>query len=99
MDQEIANSLAQVRSLPRDVVDLINGPWREVLVLTLLRKGENSDNWRRAVLLIRSLVWSVQPKIARVERQSLLRAIPNLLKGLRHSLTAMESEAKAVSPR
>ncbi|OQX30335.1 MAG: hypothetical protein B0D94_11780 [Candidatus Sedimenticola endophacoides] len=86
VDQEIANSLAQVRSLPRDVVDLINGPWRDVLVLTLLRKGENSDDWRRAVLLIRSLVWSVQPKIARVERQSLLRAIPNLLKGLRNGL-------------
>jgi len=89
VDQEIVNCLGQVEQLPPEVFDLINGAWRDVLVLTLLRKGEESDEWRQAVLLVRRLIWSVQPKIARVETQSLLKAIPDLLKGLRMGLKAI----------
>lgn len=86
VDEEIVHCLGQVDQLPPEVFDLINDAWRDVLTLTLLRKGEESDSWRQAVLLVRRLIWSVQPKIARVESQSLLKAIPDLLKGLRLGL-------------
>ncbi len=72
--------------IPDVVRHLIEAGWRDVMLLALLREGEDSEAWRQAVSLARQLIWSVQPKREAAERQRLLKAIPELLKQLREGL-------------
>jgi len=72
--------------LPEVVEQLLTSGWRDVMLLILLREGEQSQAWSQAAQLARELIWSVQPKVEAVERQRLLKAIPELLKNLREGL-------------
>lgn len=72
--------------VPEVIEQLLSTGWRDVMLLTLLREGEDSEGWRHASALVRELIWSVQPKQELVERQRLLKAIPELLKNLREGL-------------
>ena len=72
--------------MPEVVERLLTEGWRDVMLLALLREGEDSEQWRQAVELAGRLVWSVQPKHEPTERQRLLKAIPELLSGLREGL-------------
>lgn len=72
--------------LPEPVKELLDTGWRDVMLLTLLREGEESEAWENARSRARELVWSVQPKQDPAERKRLLEAIPNLLTALREGL-------------
>ncbi len=72
--------------LPEPVKELLDTGWRDVMLLTLLREGEQSEAWENARSHARELVWSVQPKQDPAERKRLLEAIPNLLTALREGL-------------
>lgn len=72
--------------MPQVVEDLLQKGWRDVLLLALLREGEESEAWKHAADVARKLVWSVQPKQEPAERQRLLKAIPDLLKNLKEGL-------------
>ena len=85
VDAEIA-SLLQGHPLPEPVVELLDKGWRDVLLLTLLRQGADSEAWSDALALARQLVWSVQPKREPADRQRLLKSIPKLLGELREGL-------------
>ncbi|MCW8889953.1 MAG: DUF1631 domain-containing protein [Sedimenticola sp.] len=83
---EIGRCLTEFDSVPDVVQNLVRDGWNDVLLLIYLRKGQESDEWSEAVALMDRLVWSVMPKPSQSERQELLRAIPELLKGLRAGL-------------
>lgn len=72
--------------IPEVVEELLTTGWRDVMLLALLREGEQSKAWQQAIALARELIWSVQPKVELVDRQRLLKAIPELLKNLREGL-------------
>ena len=72
--------------IPDVVGQLLSSGWRDVMLLTLLREGEQSEAWQQAVETARNLIWSVQPKTEVAERQRLLKAIPELLKDIRQGL-------------
>jgi multidrug efflux pump subunit AcrA (membrane-fusion protein) len=72
--------------IPDVVEELLNTGWRDVMLLALLREGEQSEAWAQSLSLARELIWSVQPKKEVAERQRLLKAIPELLKNLREGL-------------
>jgi len=48
--------------VPEVVEHLLTEGWRDVMLLALLREGEDSEQWQQALDLARRLVWSVQPK-------------------------------------
>ncbi|RMG36682.1 MAG: DUF1631 domain-containing protein [Gammaproteobacteria bacterium] len=72
--------------LPEPVKELLDTGWRDVMLLSLLREGEQSEAWENARTRAKELVWSVQPKQDPAERKRLLEAIPNLLTALREGL-------------
>ncbi len=92
--QQVADEIRRLREIcvPPDcrfpeVVDrLLNEGWRDVMLLALLREGEEGEGWKRALQLAEQLIWSVQPKHEPTERQRLLKTIPELLGGLREGL-------------
>jgi hypothetical protein len=79
--------------LPEVVIRLLEDGWKDVLLLTYLRQGPESEAWFNALGLMDKLVWSVQIKTAYQERQELLRCIPGMLDALRSGLNGISFDA------
>ena len=77
------------REIPEIVRTVLTRPWANYLVLTLLRQGENSDEWRQALRFADEFVWSAQPKSGDAERMRLKGILPALEKSLRHGLATV----------
>jgi hypothetical protein len=58
-------------------------------VLTLLRQGETSDEWKSALRFADEFVWSALPKTNDLERTRLRALLPQLEKALRHGLATV----------
>jgi hypothetical protein len=80
--------------LPEVVKDILRSGWKDVMLLTLLREGEDSPSWRKSVDIVDRLIWSVTPKGSPAERQELLSAIPPLLAEIKDGLTMISFDAR-----
>lgn len=76
-------------NLPELVLDLINGPWSNVLFVTGLKYGFASAEWQEQLRALTDLVWSVQPCSSKTDRQKLIRLIPELMGRLRRGLDSI----------
>ena len=83
--------------VPGVVETILTTGWRDVMLLILLREGEQSEAWGRAAEVARKVIWSVQPKPEVAERQRLLKAIPDLLKQLKEGLNNISYDQHAAS--
>lgn len=61
VNQEV-RSRTDGKELPSAVLLLLLQPWSDYLAFILLRYGEDSDSWRRAVKTVDDLLWSIAPK-------------------------------------
>ncbi len=77
------------RELPEIVHSVLTRPWANYLVLTLLRQGEDSNEWRHALRFADEFAWSAEPKITDADRTRLKGLLPALEKGLRHGLATV----------
>ncbi len=77
------------RNLPPVVHTVLSRPWANYLVLTLLRQGEDSDEWKNALRFADEFVWSAQPKTTESEHTRLRALLPQLEKALRHGLATV----------
>ncbi|HSN00918.1 MAG TPA: DUF1631 domain-containing protein [Rudaea sp.] len=77
------------REMPEIVRTVLTRPWANYLVLTLLRQGEDSNEWRQALRFADEFVWSAQPKPTDAERLRLRGMLPLLEKALRHGLATV----------
>lgn len=96
--QEILGRIEQ-RPLPPVVHTVLSRPWANYLVLTMLRQGEDSDEWRNALRFVDEFIWSAQPKTDESEFARLRALLPRLEKALRHGLATVayhETDVKQV---
>jgi len=77
------------RHLPEIVHNVLTRPWANFLVLTLLRQGEESNEWRQALRFADEFAWSAEPKQGEVEKTRLKNILPVLEKSLRHGLATV----------
>ncbi len=87
------------RELPPIVHTVLSRPWANYLVLTLLRQGEDSEEWRNALRFADEFVWSALPKKNDSELARLRSLLPHLEKALRHGLATVayhESDVRQV---
>jgi hypothetical protein len=77
------------RDLPEIVHSVLTRPWANYLVLTLLRQGEESNEWRHALRFADEFAWSAEPKTTDADRTRLKGLLPALEKGLRHGLATV----------
>ncbi len=77
------------KQLPDIVHNVLTRPWANFLVLTLLRQGENSNEWRQALRFADEFVWSAGPKSSDAEKTRLKGLLPALEKNLRHGLATV----------
>lgn len=78
------------KHLPDVIIELINGPWKRVMLNTYLNNGQNSDTWKNQVRFIDVLEWSVQPKHESLDRQKLANIIGQLVMTLRNGLQVIQ---------
>lgn len=81
------------RDLPEAVVHIARGAWEQVLYLTWLREGEDSELWKKRARVLDALVWSVLPH---EDAQSLIKLkslSPKLLSSLKQGLEAVNHDA------
>jgi hypothetical protein len=76
------------RQLPPTVRDLLSRKWSNYLVLTYLRHGEDSAEWRAATRFIDDFAWSVEPKKDEADRLRLREMTPEIERLLRQGLAA-----------
>jgi hypothetical protein len=77
------------RNLPEIVHNVLTRPWANFLVLTLLRQGEDSNEWRQALRFADEFAWSAETKHSDVEKTRLRSILPVLEKSLRHGLATV----------
>jgi hypothetical protein len=80
--------------LPEVVKDILRSGWKDVMLLALLREGEDSPSWKKSVDVVDRLVWSVTPKGTPAERQELLSAIPPLLAEIKDGLAMISFDTR-----
>jgi hypothetical protein len=56
------------REMPSAILLLLLQPWSDYLSFLLLRYGENSESWLRAVNAIDDLLWSLEPKTLQTDK-------------------------------
>ncbi|GAA5315710.1 MAG: hypothetical protein AseanaTS_09150 [Candidatus Pelagadaptatus aseana] len=59
---EAVKSRIDNRELPSAVLLLLLQPWSDYLAFILLRYGEESDSWQRAIKVVDDILWSIEPK-------------------------------------
>ena len=70
--------------IPSFVSDFLCGPWAQAAAESQLSYSDNSGADPNA--LVDELIWSVQPRVARLNRTRLVELVPNLLARLREGL-------------
>lgn len=76
------------RNLPSSVRELLTRRWSNYLVLTRLRHGEDSPEWRAATRFIDDFAWSVEPKKDDNDRLRLREMTPEIERLLKQGLAA-----------
>lgn len=84
----VMDALVAERELPQVVQDWLHKVWNNVLFLTCVKEGTESDAWSRDVRTARDLVWSVQAPMPD-SRQQLLGLLPVLQERLRAGVEAV----------
>ncbi|WP_456405647.1 DUF1631 family protein [Thiolapillus sp.] len=91
VDEHVAKLLP--RSIPAPVYQIIDEVWRDVMTLILLREGEDSKEWRKALKVMEQLVDSVIPRADLEERQQQMVKIPLLLADLRRGFASISYDS------
>ncbi|MEO8460743.1 MAG: DUF1631 domain-containing protein [Dokdonella sp.] len=74
------------RELPPVIHEVLSRPWSNLLVMTLLRHGDDSPEWTNALRFADELVWSAQPKQSATDHDRLQKLLPQLDRALRQGL-------------
>jgi len=88
--EDTIDDILKEKHLPEVILELINGPWKRVMLNTYLNNGQNSDTWKNQVRFIDVLEWSIQPKHESVDRQKLANIIGQLVMTLRNGLQVIQ---------
>ena len=88
VDAEL-NRICAGKELPLAVTKLLREAWANVMFITSLKQGTESDEWRSCSATAQQLVWSVTAAMDKDNRQRLLKLVPDLLQKLRTGLESI----------
>lgn len=89
---DVDETLAQViadHELPASASKLLHDAWANVMFITSLKHGTDSEEWQACVTTAQELVWSLTAPMAKDNRQQLLKLVPRLLQHLRQGLESI----------
>ncbi len=71
--------------------------WRQLLIVTHVESGTQSDAWHAQLQVVDDLLWSIEAKSTPDERKSLTNLLPKLLKQLRAGMHELQMPPDAAS--
>ncbi|RRJ83271.1 DUF1631 domain-containing protein [Aestuariirhabdus litorea] len=71
---------------PKATVHFLLSAWNDVLVFLLLRHGEESEAWQRALNITDDIFWSVAPKFNVEDKDRLKETQPHLITNIKQHL-------------
>lgn len=77
------------RQLPPVIHNVLSRPWANYLVLTDLRHGNESAEWKNALQFADEFIWSSFPKQSDADKARLRALLPKLEKSLKHGLSTV----------
>ena len=77
-----------------DVVDFLEGIWKNVLFTTYLAQGESSVHWNNLKKISSTLIWTLIPKHSEEEKAKLLKTLPPLLRALSKGMELVQIDTK-----
>lgn len=77
------------RQLPPVIHNVLSRPWANYLVLTDLRHGNESAEWKGALQFADEFIWSSLPKQTDTDKARLRALLPKLEKSLKHGLSTV----------
>jgi len=80
-------------AVPAAVYQIVDEVWRDVMTLILLREGEGSTEWNKAVRVLERLIDSIIPRADPEERQAQMAKIPLLLADLRRGFSSISYDS------
>jgi hypothetical protein len=81
VNQEV-RSRTDGRELPSAVLLMLLQPWSDYLAFILLRYGDQSDSWQRAVQTIDDILWSIEAKESNADKTRQLEMHDRLLESI-----------------
>jgi hypothetical protein len=92
---EVSKRIAD-SAIPKEVRLFLRNYWQNLLLVTVVKEGEDSINWKRALTTMDNLVWSVKPKYGTAEADRLVKMLPGLLDLLKEGMELVSmSEAQS----
>ena len=82
----VIDLLVKHPQIPKTMESLLMGSWSNYLMITLLRNGRSSQEWRRALKRTDNLIWSVEPKHTPEERSELKQQLPKIVAETRDAI-------------
>ena len=71
--------------------------WRQLMIITHVEYGNDSDIWHDQTQTIEDLMWSIQPKSSPAERKTLTQKLPGILRALKRGMNTLEMEPQVCS--
>ncbi|MDI1300281.1 MAG: DUF1631 domain-containing protein [bacterium] len=93
MVQQTLNRRLTGRQLPLVVVKLLQDAWRNMLYITCLKDGTESEAWKQAVKVVDALIWSVLPEQGAEWQNRLKNVAPKLVNSIKKGLAAVNYDA------
>lgn len=88
VDAELSRICAG-RELPVAANKMLREAWANVMFITCLKLGAESQEWQDRIMTAQQLVWSVSAPMDKDNRQRLLKLVPELLQKLRTGLESI----------
>ena len=71
--------------------------WRQLMIITHIEHGVDSEIWHDQLQTAEDLVWSIQPKSGPEERKMLTQKLPQVLKNIKRGMATLEMDPPTCS--
>ncbi|MFT4585325.1 MAG: hypothetical protein ACI8XZ_005093, partial [Gammaproteobacteria bacterium] len=71
--------------------------WRQLLIITHVEQGIQSETWQDQLRTVDDLIWSVQDKAAPQDRKALSERLPQLLKDIKRGMATLDMDRTVCS--
>ncbi len=82
---EIAHRL-QDKAVPLVIRNILEDAWKNVLMLSYLRRDKEVDGWEKALFVVDQVLWLTAPAMDLDEKNRKLKALPGLIQNIRKGL-------------
>jgi hypothetical protein len=67
--------------------------WKNLLIVTYMKEGQDSDAWKSKLEMLDLLIWSTLPKPTLKDRKKLVDMLPTLLSGIEDGMKLMSMDS------